>query len=430
MLVVGTHNGRTPRTHAHLMLRWRTALTALRCGSSAPCPSVLGRALFAPPPLVRRAHLSSPAPSPPSPPPPPPPPPSFADQNDTWVDRRAPPWLHPYLKLTRIDRPVGTYLVLLPGLWGLAIAAPAGGLPAGGLVALFSAGAFLMRGAGCTVNDIWDRGYDGRVARTAARPLASGRLGLPAALAFLGAQLGAGLAVLLQLEPCAVALGCAVVPIVLAYPLAKRVTHWPQAVLGVAMNYGIVMGWGATHGCASGALTAAAPVVAPLFAGAICWTIVYDTLYAHQDAADDARLGLRSTALLMGSASREILSGFALAAGAGWAVAGAAAGIAGAPYAAVVASSTTVMLWQVRTADYADRASLARRFASSHWVGWIMLAGIIAGKVAQAGGEGEGEGEGGEGRVARVLGGSGGTNDEGSPPLLKPPPSNRGEAKK
>ena len=300
----------------------------------------------------------------------------FRDQNDTWVDRHAPAALQPYLKLARVDRPIGTYLVLAPGLWGLALAAPAGGLPDPTLAALFTAGAFLMRGAGCTINDIWDRDVDGQVARTAQRPLASGRLGLLPACVFLGAQLSAGLAVLLQLNAYTIGLGCAIVPVVLAYPLMKRRTHWPQAVLGVAMNYGVVMGWGATHGCVDAA------VVLPMFAGAWAWTLVYDTLYAHQDKADDARLGLKSTALLMGDRSADVLSGFALLAGAAWALAGLNAGLAW-PHFAAAAAATGHLLWQVRSADYGDRASLARRFVSNQWVCWLVLAGLLCGRLLQ-----------------------------------------------
>lgn len=198
----------------------------------------------------------------------------------------------------------------------------------------------------------------------------------------------AGLGVLLQLPWPTVLAGAAIVPVVVVYPLLKRVTHWPQAALGVAMNYGVVMGWSATHG---GAVDVGA--VGALYAGAVAWTVVYDTLYAHQDKHDDARLGLRSTALLMGDASRTVLTGFALGAGALWAAAGDANALAW-PYGVAVGGATAHMLWQVRTADYGDRASLARRFVSNHWVGWMMLAGLVGGKLLMPqGGEGAGAGE-------------------------------------
>ena len=307
---------------------------------------------------------------------------TYRDQNDTWVDRRAPPALRPFLKLARVDRPIGSYLVLAPGLWGLALAAAPGALPDAGLAALFVAGAFLMRGAGCTMNDMWDRRFDGQVARTAQRPLASGALTMPTALAFLAAQLSAGLCVLLQLSPATVALGAASVPLVAVYPALKRVTHLPQVALGVAMNYGVLMGVCAVHGLAADAPAWAAAL--PLYAGAVGWTVLYDTIYAHQDKVDDARLGLRSTALLMGAATAPILTTVACGAGACWVAAGAAAGLAW-PYFASVAGAVAHMLWQVRTADYGDRASLAARFVSNQWVGWLLLAGIVGGRLLQRG---------------------------------------------
>ena len=298
----------------------------------------------------------------------------YRDQNDTWVDRTASPALRPYLKLMRLDRPIGTYLVLLPGLWGLALASPMGSLPDLWLSALFVSGAFIMRGAGCTVNDMWDRRFDSQVARTAARPLANNRLSMLAAWTFLGAQLSAGLAILLQLNWPTIELGVLCVPLVMLYPAMKRFTHLPQVALGAAMNYGILMGSSAVlGGVAWGSAL-------PLYAGAACWTVVYDTIYAHQDRKDDAKLGLKSTALLFGASTVPILSAVSVAAGALWTVSGLAAGLA-APYYAAVAASTAHMLWQVTTADYEDRTSLTRRFVSNQWIGFVMLLGIVAGKL-------------------------------------------------
>lgn len=350
------------------------------------------------------------------------------------MDRHAPESWKPYLKLTRIDRPIGTLLVLYPGLWGLALAAPHGAFPDPALAAIFTTGAFLMRSAGCTVNDIWDRDFDGKVARTAQRPLASGRLSLPAAVAFLGAQLSLGLALLLQLNAATIELGVLSVGIVVAYPLMKRFTHWPQLVLGTAMNYGALMGWTAVHpggllgkegkdssvqgptpvpqlteegagllqaAASEGTEKAAAALTsmsnnshsllalldtlppglaaaAPLYAGGIAWTMVYDTIYAHQDKADDARLGLKSTALRMGDNTKAHLTAWSLAAGALWAVTGLTADLNAAYFAAVL-GSTGHMLWQVHSADYNDRLSLTQRFVSNKWVGLAMLLGLVAG---------------------------------------------------
>lgn len=353
----------------------------------------------------------------------------FKDQNDTWVDRHAPSSLQPYLKLIRIDRPIGTYLVLLPAWWGIALAAPPGGLPDLYTAALFGAGAFLMRGAGCTMNDMWDRRFDSQVARTRLRPLASGRISLPAALTFLAAQLGTGFLILCQLPPAAIQLGFGAVALAGVYPAMKRLTHFPQAVLGCTMNYGILMSWATLAGKVQAealapyrqhrldwglydqAVQLVRDVLDPvtffslvsydgayinlygpslaLYMGAACWTMVYDTLYAHQDKVDDAKLGLKSTALWMGERTRPILSAFALAACGWWSMAGYGMSLQW-PYYAAVAASTGHMLWQVNTADLNDRLNLTRRFVSNATIGWLMLLGIVAGKLAM---EQEGPGD-------------------------------------
>jgi 4-hydroxybenzoate polyprenyltransferase len=237
-------------------------------------------------------------------------------------------------------------------------------------------GAFAMRGAGCTVNDMWDRDFDGKVARTAQRPLASGKITMPKALVFLGAQLSAALGVLLQLNLNTIALGCAAVPLVVCYPLMKRITFLPQLILGFAMNYGILMGWSAVHG------TLDIASVLPLYLGSVGWTVVYDTLYAHQDKEDDAKLGLKSAALLMGDRTKEVLSGIAVASGAAFCLTGVVAELAW-PFYLGPAAGTAHMLWQVRTADYEDRLGLTKRFVSNQWIGWGMLAALIAGRMLQ-----------------------------------------------
>lgn len=182
----------------------------------------------------------------------------------------------PYGQLARWDRPIGTWLLLWPCLWSLALAAPAGSPPDLALCGLFTAGAVAMRGAGCTVNDLLDRDLDRQVARTKHRPLASGALQPRHAVAFLSAQLCIALSVLLALPLPAVAAGLAATPLWAGYPLAKRFTDWPQAVLGLAINWGAMLGWVAVHGSLH------TPVVAPLYVGAFFWTLHYDTIYAHQ----------------------------------------------------------------------------------------------------------------------------------------------------
>jgi 4-hydroxybenzoate polyprenyltransferase len=205
-------------------------------------------------------------------------PPPFTDINEESLARRAlPAWAWPYAALGRWDRPIGTWLLLWPCFWSTALAAPAGAPPDASLLALFGVGAFAMRGAGCTINDLWDRDIDRQVERTRNRPLASGALGVGEAVGFLGAQLSAGLAVLLALPPYAVGLGFCSVPLFSLYPLAKRFTAYPQAVLGLTFNWGALMGLAATHGALM-----AWPVALPLYAGGVWWTLLYDTIYAHQ----------------------------------------------------------------------------------------------------------------------------------------------------
>jgi 4-hydroxybenzoate polyprenyltransferase len=328
----------------------------------------------------------------------------------------APKAAQPYLQLARVDRPVGTYLVLLPALSGLALSAPVGCLPDMGLVAIFSAGAFLMRGAGCTVNDMWDRKFDASVERTRQRPLASGAVSLPGAAAFLAGQLALGLGCLLQLNVATGALGVTCLPLVALYPALKRVTHYPQVALGLAMNWGALMGASATLGSASGGLlptlaalasgSPAAPqpellpaqlaqalyhtflatpealAVLPLYLGCACWTVVYDTLYAHQDREEDRALQLKSTALLLGKeGSRSALMAGTAGAGGLWLLAGHLAGL-GLPFALGAGAATAHLAWQVSTAEWDNKHNLAERFLSNSTTGALLLGGVVAGKLA------------------------------------------------
>src|ERR1700679_3915476 len=206
-----------------------------------------------------------------------------ADATGNWVDTLAPPWSRPYLRLARFDRPIGSWLLLLPCWWSAALASAlahdAGRLPI--IIALFLAGAFAMRGAGCTWNDITDRDLDAKVERTRSRPIPAGQVSVRQALAFLAAQALIGLAVLLQFNRFAVVTGIASLVIVVVYPFMKRITWWPQVVLGLAFSWGALMGFAVVLG----RIDATALV---LYAGAIAWVIGYDTIYAHQDAEDDA----------------------------------------------------------------------------------------------------------------------------------------------
>ena len=227
----------------------------------------------------------------------------------------------PYAKLVRLDRPAGVYLLAWPCFWSIALAAPAGALPDPTLLGLFGVGSFLLRGAGCTINDLWDRDIDKLVARTRNRPIASGAISPTRAVAFLGAQLTLGLGVLLQLNEFSVALGAASLPLVAAYPLMKRVTNWPQAFLGLTFNWGALLGWAAAHGSLD------LPATLPLYASGVCWTLLYDTVYAHQDKGDDVKVGVKSTALHFGDDTKGYLGTFGGLSIAGLCGAGAATGL-------------------------------------------------------------------------------------------------------
>ena len=213
----------------------------------------------------------------------------------------------PYARLMRIDRPIGSWLLFWPCGWSIALSAPAGCWPDPLMLALFGTGAFIMRGAGCTINDMWDRDIDAKVARTKGRPLVAGELTQSDAWVFLSAQLGFGLLILLQLNWYSLVLGASSLGLVIVYPLMKRVTYWPQLVLGMTFNWGALLGWSATQGSVLWS------ACLPLYAAGVCWTIVYDTIYAHQDKVDDILLGIKSTAIRFGDSTKLWLSGFSTA---------------------------------------------------------------------------------------------------------------------
>ncbi len=226
-----------------------------------------------------------------------------------WVDSYAPIRARPYLRLSRADRPIGTWLLLIPCWWGLSLAVlsdPGGGSWYDGLLAIaFAAGAILMRGAGCTWNDITDRHLDAQVARTRTRPIPSGQVSVKAAAIWMTFQAVAAAGLLFAFNPFAVALAVAALIPATIYPFAKRFTWWPQVFLGIAFNWGALLGWAAHAGS-----LALPPFL--LYVAGIFWTLFYDTIYAHQDRTDDVPAGNRSTALLFGAGTRIWLSGFAL----------------------------------------------------------------------------------------------------------------------
>ena len=296
---------------------------------------------------------------------------SVADATGNWVDSLAPARSRPYLRLSRLDRPIGSWLLLIPCWWSSALATVAAGVRMPDLphIALFFIGALAMRGAGCTWNDIVDRDLDGSVERTASRPIPSGQVSIAQAAAFLLAQALIGLAVLLWFNRFTVGLGIASLGIVAVYPFMKRITYWPQIVLGLAFSWGALMGWAA-------AFARLDPPALLLYAGSISWVIGYDTIYAHQDREDDALIGIKSTALLFGRRTRPMLALFysgavILIAGAGFAAGG------GLAFAAGLAAFAAHLAWQIVRLDIADPDNCLTVFKSNRDAGLILFAGLL-----------------------------------------------------
>jgi 4-hydroxybenzoate polyprenyltransferase len=301
-----------------------------------------------------------------------------ADSTGNWVDTHAPAWSRPYLRLARFDRPIGSWLLLMPCWWSAALAAGVAhdvrSLPL--VVLLFFIGAFVMRGAGCTWNDITDRDLDARVERTRSRPIPAGQVTVTQALIFMVLQALVGLAVLLQFNRFAVLTGIASLAIVAIYPFMKRITWWPQVVLGLAFSYGALMGFAVTFARIDATALA-------LYAGSIAWVIGYDTIYAHQDAEDDALIGVKSTARLFGERTHRALGFFyALAV----LLIGVSFALAGVHWPAWIGLSAFAvqLVWQIRRLDISDPALCLRIFKSNRDAGLILFAALIVDAVTRA----------------------------------------------
>jgi 4-hydroxybenzoate polyprenyltransferase len=301
-----------------------------------------------------------------------------ADATGNWVDTHAPPWSRPYLRLSRLDRPIGSWLLLMPCWWSAALAAGVignlGRLPL--TLVLFFIGAFVMRGAGCTWNDITDRDLDALVERTRSRPIPAGQVSVPQAVAFLVVQALIGLAVLLQFNRFAVATGIASLVIVAVYPFMKRITWWPQIVLGLAFSWGALMGFAVMQE----RIDATALL---LYAGSIAWVIGYDTIYAHQDTEDDALIGIKSTALLFGARTRSALTAFY---GLAVVLIGAALVLAAARWPAWIglAAFAAHLIWQIRRLEIGNPALCLRIFKSNRDAGLLLFAGLLLDAVMRA----------------------------------------------
>jgi len=295
-----------------------------------------------------------------------------------WLDMHAPDWLKPYGRLARWDRPIGWRLLLWPCWWSAALAAGAAGqaLPNLWHIFLFLIGAIAMRGAGCTYNDLVDQDIDGLVERTRSRPIPSGQVTTRQAKIFLVLQALTGFLVLLQFNWFTVGLGIASLGVVAIYPFMKRHTDWPQAFLGLAFSWGALMGWAALFGRLD-----AAPVL--LYCGGICWTIAYDTIYAHQDKEDDELIGVRSTARLFAENTKIWLTGLYGAAVALFAAAFWFAGAGPLAYAGLVIAAGH-MAWQVRRLQIEDPENCLMLFRSNRIFGWILFAGLVTDSAARA----------------------------------------------
>jgi 4-hydroxybenzoate polyprenyltransferase len=296
-----------------------------------------------------------------------------------WVDR-VPPRMQPFLRLMRLDRPIGTWLLYWPCVFGLMLGATAADRPFTSqrdwwLIVLFGIGSIVMRGAGCTFNDIVDRDIDAKVARTRGRPIPSGAVTVRQAWLFLVVQCLVGLLILLQLNLFSIIMGAVSLLLVAAYPFMKRITWWPQAWLGLTFNWGALLGFASQTGRID-----LADIM--LYAGLFFWTLGYDTIYAHQDKEDDALIGVKSTALLLGERSKQWILGFyavaftlVLASGftdhAGW------------PFGFVMLGAGAHLLWQMRSLNIADPEKCLKLFRSNRDVGALIAAAfLLAGLIS------------------------------------------------
>lgn len=293
-----------------------------------------------------------------------------------WVDTLAPEFTRPYLRLARADRPIGTWLLLWPCCWSLALSGGTGNLAVDlWYLILFATGAWVMRAAGCVYNDILDHDYDARVERTKSRPIPSGQVSVRSAALFMLFCCLIGFFVLIQFNLFSIMLGVSSLLVVAIYPLMKRITYWPQFVLGLAFSWGGLMGWAV----AKGEISISAILV---YCAAIVWTIGYDTIYAHQDKEDDALVGLKSTALKFGESTKIWLVFFY---GSTTFLLGLAGYFAntGLLFYIFLGAGAVHLVWQIRTLNINDGDNCLVRFRSNRDYGAIIFIGIVLGQMVR-----------------------------------------------
>jgi 4-hydroxybenzoate polyprenyltransferase len=293
-----------------------------------------------------------------------------ADSTGNWVDGLAPAVTRPYLRLARLDRPIGSWLLLMPCWWSVGLTGMrADHFPSLWHIVLFFIGAFAMRGAGCTWNDLVDRDLDAKVERTRSRPIPSKQVTVAQAAVFMAAQALIGLLVLIQFNRFTIITGIASLGVVAVYPFLKRFTYWPQIGLGLAFSWGALMGWPAAFG------ELGWPAYL-LYAGSIAWVIGYDTIYAHQDRDDDSLIGIKSTALLFGDRTPAMLTTFYAVAVALIGAAGLMAG-GGVIFVLGLIAFATHLTWQVLRIDIDNPAHCLVLFKSNRDAGLILFAAML-----------------------------------------------------
>ncbi|PVU95414.1 hypothetical protein BB561_001829 [Smittium simulii] len=289
--------------------------------------------------------------------------------------KKLPPKTQLYFYIMRCDKPIGTMLLFWPGSWSILMASTSLQIHFSQVLLLtsyFALGAFIMRGAGCIINDMWDTEFDKKVSRTAERPLASGKMSIKSAQLLLGSQLSLGLAILLQMNTNTIIYGAMSLPIVALYPFMKRITFWPQLTLGLAFNWGALLGWIAIAGSPNWAVTA------PLYAAGIFWTLIYDTIYAHQDKFDDLRVGVKSTALLFNNNTIPVLCIFAVFTISALLLSGYNNGCSYIYYAGIVFGCIPHLIWQLINVDINSQQSCAKFFRANSWFGAIIFFSLLA----------------------------------------------------